>query len=238
MISDRVAGEATGVSRNYPVTGLLGGSFNPAHQAHRRISLFAASALSLDEVWWLVSPGNPLKPKAGMASLAARFRSAQAMARRAPIKVTAIERQLGTRYTVDTLRAIKARYPRRRFVWLMGADNLAQFHLWKDWRQIAREMPIAVIARPGYDDAALASPAMAWLRRYRLSAAGLQNRGEWSAPALIELRFDPDPRSATAIRRADPDWASHFTGPPPRDGVTHSIVRDPAIHGLARGSGA
>ena len=224
--------------RRLPVIGLLGGSFNPAHAGHRRISLFAMRALGLDEVWWLVSPGNPLKPQAGMAPLTTRFRSALAASRNAPIRVTAIERELGTRYTVDTLRALKRLFPRRRFVWLMGADNLAQFHLWKSWRQIAREMPIAVIARPGYDGAALASPAMAWLRRYRLSAAGfrnleLLNRSEWSAPALIELRFDPDPRSATAMRRADPHWASRFTGPPPRDGVTHSPIHDAAREGGA-----
>ncbi len=217
------------------LTGLLGGSFNPAHGAHRAVSLFALDALALDEVWWLVSPGNPLKPRQGMAPLEARVRSAQAEAHRAPIKVTAIERELGTRYTIDTLRALKRRFPRRRFVWLMGADNLAQFHLWKDWRAIAAEMPIAVIARPGYDDAALASPAMAWLRRYRLAAAGLRNRDEWSAPALIELRFDPDPRSATAIRQADPDWASRFAGPSPRDGVTHSLIHEPAH---SKGTGA
>jgi nicotinate-nucleotide adenylyltransferase len=210
------------------VTGLLGGSFNPAHGGHRRISLAAIEALGLDEVWWLVSPGNPLKPAKGMAPLAERVRSARGWARRAPIRVTAIERQLGTRYTVDTLRALKRRYPKRRFVWLMGADNLAQLHLWKDWRNLAREMPIAVIARPGYDAKALASPAMAWLRRYRLSAACLKNRLEWSAPALIELRFDPDPRSATAMRLADPDWARRSAGPPPRDAVTHSLISEPA----------
>ena len=209
-----------------PITGLLGGSFNPAHGGHRRISLFAIRALGLDELWWLVSPGNPLKPKEGMAPLPARMRSAMAMSRRAPIRVTAIERELGTRYTIDTLRALKRRYPRRRFVWLMGSDNLAQFHKWRNWRGIAREMPIAVIARPGYDDDALASPAMAWLRRYRLSAAGLINRGEWSAPALIELRFDPDPRSATSVRQADPEWADRFTGPAVRDQVTHSLLED------------
>ena len=212
------------MNRKGPVTGLLGGSFNPAHGGHRRITLFAMSALGLDEAWWLVSPGNPLKPKAGMAPLAARVKSARRVARRAPIRVTAIERELGTRYTVDTLRALMRRYPKRRFVWLMGSDNLAQFHRWKHWRQIARTMPIAVIARPGYDDDAVASPAMAWLRPYRLTAAGFRNRGEWSAPALIELRFDPDPRSATAIRRADPDWASGLEGPPPRDQITHSLI--------------
>lgn len=216
-----------------PVTGLLGGSFNPAHGGHRRITLFAISALGLDEAWWMVSPGNPLKPKKGMAPLAARYGSAFAKSRHAPIRATAIERQLGTRYTADTLRAIRRRYPKRRFVWLMGSDNLAQFHLWKDWRKIAREMPIAVIARPGYDADALASPAMAWLRRYRLSAAGFRNRGEWSAPALIELRFDPDPRSATQFRRADPHWADRYAGPARRDEVTHSL-----IHMSARGQGA
>lgn len=216
------------MNRDGPITGLLGGSFNPAHGGHARVSRFAIAALRLDELWWLVSPGNPLKPKAGMAPLTARVKSAQAAARRAPIRVTAIEQALGTIYTVDTLRALKRRYPRRRFVWLMGADNLAQFHHWRDWRGVAREMPIAVIARPGYDDRAMASPAMAWLRNYRLSAAGFRNRGDWSAPALIELAFDPDPRSATAIRSADPDWAGRFAGPPPRDQVTHSIILDPS----------
>ena len=211
--------------RRGKITGLLGGSFNPAHGGHRRITLFAMNALGLDEVWWLVSPGNPLKSSEGMAPLPARVKSALKQARRAPIRVTAIERELGTRYTVDTLRALKRRYPNRLFVWLMGADNLSQFHRWKRWRVLAREMPIAVIARPGYDEAALASPAMAWLRRYRLPAARFRNRREWSAPALIELRFDPDPRSATAIRRADPDWAEGLEGPPPRDQVTHSLIQ-------------
>jgi nicotinate-nucleotide adenylyltransferase len=211
------------------LTGLLGGSFNPAHGGHRRISLFAAQALGLDEVWWLVSPGNPLKPRAGMAPLKARLRSARQQARRAPIVPTAIERQLGTRYTIDTLRSLVRRYPKRRFVWLMGADNLAQFHQWKDWRQIARTMPIAVIARPGYDAAAMTSPAMAWLRRYRVPAASFRKRGQWSAPALVLLRFDPDHRSATAIRRAHAGWDQALLGPdrtaPVRDRLTFRKVR-------------
>ncbi|MEW4449548.1 nicotinate-nucleotide adenylyltransferase [Qipengyuania sp. JC766] len=207
--------------------GLLGGSFNPAHGGHRRISLFAREALGLDEVWWLISPGNPLKPKAGMAPLAKRVHSAQAMARRAPIRVSAMECELGTRFTVETLRAIRMRYPKHRFVWIMGADNLAQFHRWKRWREIARSMPIAVVARPGYDGAAVASPAMAWLRRHETSAARFRNRGGWSAPALVTLRFDPDPRSATAIRRDTPDWADGLPSGPPRDQVTHRII-DPA----------
>jgi len=210
--------------------GLLGGSFNPAHGGHRRVSLFAQHALGLDEVWWLVSPGNPLKPKQGMASLVARVKSAMAQARRAPIKVTAIEQELDTRYTVDTLRALRRRYRKAEFVWLMGSDNLAQFHRWKDWRAIARMMPIAVIARPGYEGQVIASPAMAWLGRFRMSAARFRQRGEWSAPALVNLRFDPDIRSATAIRRADPNWASRISPLPPRDQVTHRtiVMRDKA----------
>jgi nicotinate-nucleotide adenylyltransferase len=204
--------------------GLLGGSFNPAHGGHRRISLFPCEALGLDEVWWLVSPGNPLKPAAGMAPLPARVASARRQARRAPIRVTALERELGTRFTVDTLRAVGRRWPRHRFVWLMGADNLGQFNRWRDWRGIARAMPIAVVARPGYDGPAVASPAMAWLRRYRRSAASFRNRAEWSAPALVLLRFDPDERSATALRKADPHWSEQPTPTHLRDAVTHRSI--------------
>ncbi len=192
--------------------GLLGGSFNPAHGGHRRITRFTIDALRLDQVWWLVSPGNPLKPRAGMASLDARLKSANAQARRAPIVPTVIEQHLRTRYTVDTLKALRRRYPKLQFVWLMGSDNLAEFHLWKDWRKIARTMPIAVIARPGYNAKAMTSPAMAWLRRYRVSVASFRKTGQWSAPALVFLRFDPDHRSATAIRRANSDWAAELTG--------------------------
>ncbi len=210
------------------LTGLLGGSFNPAHGGHRRITLFAAEALGLDETWWLVSPGNPLKAQAGMAPLKARLLSARDQSRRARIVPTAIEAQLGTRYTVDTLAKLVRRYPKRRFVWLMGSDNLAQLHRWKDWRRIARTMPIAVIARPGYDGQAMASPAMAWLRRYRVPAASIRKRGQWSAPALVLLRFDPDHRSATAIRRAHAGWAEDTLGKdrttPVRDRLTFRTI--------------
>ena len=204
--------------------GLLGGSFNPAHGGHRRISLFARDALGLDEVWWLVSPGNVLKPAEGMASLSARLASARRQARRAPIRPTAIEAQLGTRYTVDTQAALVRRYPKLRFVWLMGTDNLAQFHRWKSWRTIARTMPIAVIARPGYDAAALASPAMAWLRRFRQRPSRFTTQASWSAPALVILRFDPDPRSATTLRAADPQWHLRFAAASQRDPVTHRPI--------------
>ncbi|MFN3459081.1 MAG: nicotinate-nucleotide adenylyltransferase [Novosphingobium sp.] len=208
-----------------PLTGLFGGSFNPAHGGHRRVTLFAIEALALDEVWWLVSPGNVLKPVEGMAPLEARLASARRLSRNALIRATAIERELGTRFTVDTLRAIKRRYPKRRFVWLMGADNLAQFHKWKHWRQIAREMPIAVIARPGYDSAALASPAMAWLRRWRQRPGQFVSGAMRSAPALTILRFDPDHRSASAIRANDPDWSRRLPQAALRDAVSHRLVK-------------
>jgi nicotinate-nucleotide adenylyltransferase len=195
--------------------GLLGGSFNPAHRGHRGISLAARRALALDEVWWLVSPGNPLKPAAGMAPLAARLASARRVARHAPIRPTAIESRLGTRYTADTLRKLVRRYPRIRFVWLMGADNLGQFHRWRDWRGIARTVPIAVVARPGYERAALAAPAMGWLRRRARPAAAARRWTEWSLPALVLLRFRPDPTSATALRAAEPDWQARLRSPSP-----------------------
>jgi len=210
--------------------GLLGGSFNPAHAAHRRISLHALAALGLDEVWWLVSPGNVLKPVEGMAGLAARVATARTVARRAPIRVSAIEADMGTRFTVDTLARLQRRYPKFRFIWLMGADNLAQFHRWRDWRAIARMMPIAVIARPGYDTRAVASPAMAWLRRWRRRLG--QDRPESGrlgarrdTPALYQLRFDPDPLSATAIRAADPDWHRRNPASAPRDMLTFRLVQ-------------
>lgn len=200
--------------------GLLGGSFNPAHGAHRSISLSACKALGLDEVWWLVSPGNPLKPAAGMAPLPARVASAKKMARRAPIRITAIERVLGTRYTVDTLRALRLRYPHIQFIWLMGDDNLAQFDRWKGWRNIARTTAIAAMARPGYTASAFGSPAMAWLRRFVRPVSQSKSWTNWRLPALVLLRFRPDPRSATLLRQKDPLWHRSYAGVAPIDGVT------------------
>jgi nicotinate-nucleotide adenylyltransferase len=209
----------------HALTGLLGGSFNPAHRGHRRVSAHALNALGLDEIWWLVSPGNPLKSGVrDMAPLPARIASARVAARRLPIRVTAIERELGTRYTIDTLRLLVRRYPRRRFVWLMGADNLAQFHLWRDWRKIAALVPIAVISRPGYDDDAQATPAMGWLRRYVRPARQARKWTKWRLPALVLLDLPPDPTSATLLRAANPNWhalhASSSNSPAFRDGVT------------------
>ncbi|MFD1612999.1 nicotinate-nucleotide adenylyltransferase [Sphingomonas tabacisoli] len=200
------AGHRPGARLKQSRIGLLGGSFNPAHGGHRAISLFAIRALGLDELWWLVSPGNPLKDPESMAPLKARLASARKLARGARIVPTAIEADLGTRYTADTIAALKKRYPMHRFVWLMGADNLLQFHHWRRWREIARAVPIAVIARPGYNHAARAAPALGWLRRFVRPAADVGNWTDWRPPALVLLRFVPDPRSATRIRQADPHW--------------------------------
>jgi nicotinate-nucleotide adenylyltransferase len=187
--------------------GLLGGSFNPAHRGHRRISLEAIRALGLDEVWWLVSPGNPLKQGAkDMAPFAARLASAERMARRAPIRVSDCERRQGTHFTVDSVRALKRRYPQHRFIWLLGSDTLPNFHLWHDWRGLARELPIAVIRRPGYDSAAHAARAMGWLRRFVHPSSQARHWTEWSAPAILFLRLPPDTSSATAIRAQQPSW--------------------------------
>ena len=187
-------------------------------------------ALGLEETWWLVSPGNPLKPKAGMAPLSVRLNSARMQAKGTRIIPTAIEAELHTRFTVDTLRALQNRYKARRFVWLMGSDNLAQFHRWKEWRTIARTMPIAVIARPGYTRDAMTSPAMAWLRRYQVPLPMFRSKGQSRlrrAPALVLLQFDPDHRSATAIRSEQADWAEQYAETKPlRDPITHRMIRD------------
>jgi nicotinate-nucleotide adenylyltransferase len=188
------------------------------------VALSALAALDLDEIWWLVSPGNPLKDPASMAPLAARHASARAQARRAPIRPTVIEAALGTRYTVDNLRALQRRYPHIRFIWIMGADNLRQFHQWKDWRGIARAMPIAVIARPGYDGRAYGTPAMAWLRRFVRRSLQKKSWTQWRPPALVQLRFRPDPRSATLLRRTAPHWHLHQNHQYLRDAVTHRAI--------------
>ena len=223
-------GAGPALTRQIP-TGLLGGSFNPAHGGHRAISLNAIDALGLDELWWLVSPGNPLKPAKGMASLPARLGSAQRMARRSPIRATGIEAELGTRYTIDTLKKLVHRYPNRQFIWIMGADNLVQLPQWRDWRGIARLMPIAVIARPGYNDRAHARRAMGWLRRFVRPVDQKLHWTDWRPPALVFLRFSPDVRSATAIRQANPRWFERYEGRALRDPITRSWLVEPTKKG-------
>ena len=189
--------------------GLLGGSFNPAHRGHRRISEHAMRVLGLDEVWWLVSPGNPLKEGAkDMAPFDARFASAKRIAG-GRIRVSDFEVREGTRYTIDTIAKLRARYPQHRFIWLLGSDTLPNFHKWRDWRGLARKVPIAVIRRPGYDSDAHAARAMGWLRRFVRPSSQASDWTQWSAPAILMLRLPPDPTSSTAIRALDPNWHRH-----------------------------
>ncbi len=182
--------------------GLLGGSFNPAHAGHRHISLHALKALGLDQVWWLVSPQNPLKPTRGMASLAERMAEARGVARHPRIRVTAIERDLGTRYTADTLAELKRRFPRTRFVWLMGADNLRQIPRWRHWTRIFRLVPVAVLARPTYSMNALGGMAAQRYARRRVKDHRARGLAGHATPAWIFLRNPLHRASATAIRRA------------------------------------
>ena len=181
--------------------GLLGGSFNPAHEGHRHIAELALKHLGLDEVWFLVSPGNPLKQAKGMAPLTQRLASAAAQARHPRLRAVAIERDLGTRFTADTLVALVRRFPKTCFVWLMGADNLVQLPRWERWSSIFHAVPIAVFARPSYSTNALAgkaahrfSPAR---RRSLHQATRLASR---KPPAWVFLHTRLHPASATSIR--------------------------------------
>lgn len=187
--------------------GLLGGSFNPAHEAHVHVSLVALRRLELDAVWWLVSPQNPLKPVAGMAPLAQRLARARSVAQHPRIHASAPEAGLGTRFTVDTLDALRRRYPKARFVWLMGGDSMAGFHRWRNWRHIADTVPIAVVARPGFTLRALSSVAGLTLAGRRVQDARALFSG--TLPAWMFLAERLDPASATALR-ARGLW------PPPR----------------------
>jgi len=159
-----------------------------------------------------------------MAPLPARLASAQRIARHSRIRATAIERQFGTRYTVDMLARLVRRYPAREFIWIMGADNLADFHRWRQWRRIARTVPIAVIARPGYDGVARTGKAWAWLRRFVRPPSQAKRWTNWRPPALVLLRFVPDPASATLLRRGHPGW--HLATHPisRRDPVTRRLI--------------
>ena len=183
--------------------GLLGGSFNPAHEGHVHISLQALKALQLDRVWWLVSPQNPLKSSRGMAPLADRLQTARKVARHPKITITDIERRLGTRFTADTLRALKQRYPQVRFVWLMGADNMIQLPRWRQWRQIVATVPIAIYPRDRLMLKAQLGLAAASFPHARVAAEEAGHLASLAAPALLFLGGREHPASATAIRRGE-----------------------------------
>jgi nicotinate-nucleotide adenylyltransferase len=180
---------------------LLGGSFNPAHEGHLHISRQALAKLRLDEVWWLVSPQNPLKPARGMAPLETRIRVAREVARHPRIRVSAIEAELGTTHTAETLKRLTARFPARRFVWLMGADNLIQISRWRDWRAIFAAVPVAVFARPAYSLRALASVAARRFASARIPGHAAGVLADMRPPAWAFLRIRLSAASATAIRR-------------------------------------
>jgi len=179
---------------------LLGGSFNPAHDGHRHISLEALCRLDLDEVWWLVSPQNPLKPTKGMAPLATRMTEARTIARHPRIRVTDIEDRLGTRYTVDTLRQLRRRHCDHRFVWLIGADNLIQIPHWKAWQEIFHMAAVAVFARPSYSLTALAGRAATQFAAYRLPEDRAPCLIRQKPPAWVFIRNRLHPASSTSIR--------------------------------------
>jgi nicotinate-nucleotide adenylyltransferase len=179
--------------------GLFGGSFNPPHAAHRAASLMALKRLGLDRVWWLVSPGNPLKDTSALPPLADRVAAAQELAAHPRIDVTGLEAAIGTRYSFDTLQWLRRRLPAVHFVWIMGADNLATFHHWQNWRGIAALMPIAVIDREG---AIWAGPFADRFSRYRLSEAQARRLPLTEPPAWVFLHGLKSPVSSTALRAA------------------------------------
>jgi nicotinate-nucleotide adenylyltransferase len=181
--------------------GLLGGSFNPAHDGHRHLSETALRALGLDAVWWLVSPGNPLKDAADNAPLAERVSAARAIAAGQPrIQVTDIEAALGTRYTVDTLERLAACFPEARFVWLMGADNLSQIDRWKGWQRIFGLVPVAIFDRAPYSFRAMAAKAAHRFARYQQHGAHARRLAHCEPPAWSFFHARLHPASATAIR--------------------------------------
>jgi len=181
--------------------GLLGGSFDPPHLGHVHITRRALRRFGLDQVWWIVSPGNPLKPDAP-AAMQRRLAAARALVRHPRVQVTDIEARLGTRYTADTLRGLAAHYPDVNFVWLMGADNLASFHRWEHWRDIMEQVPVGVLARPGDQVKAGLSPAARTYARWRLPKEAAVGLATARAPAWLLLSGPMVEASSTALRQA------------------------------------
>jgi nicotinate-nucleotide adenylyltransferase len=180
--------------------GLLGGSFNPPHEGHALITRLALRRLALDRVWWLATPGNPLKSLTGLAALNARIEAARELDVGPRVVVTDIEAQIGSHFTYDTLRWLKRRVPGVHFVWIMGADNLRQFHLWRHWRAIADLVPILVIDRPGSTLKAVSSPAGATLARWRVQERDASRFASLKPPALLFLHGPRSSLSSTALR--------------------------------------
>lgn len=186
--------------------GLLGGSFDPAHNGHAHITREALKRFGLDRVWWLVSPGNPLKSR-GPAPLAQRLAQARSVMQDPRVTVTGIEARLGTRYTAQTLQALQRLYPAQRFVWLMGADNLAQFHRWQDWRGIANTVPLGILARPGDRISATMSKTAKIYAPYRIPGRLSHLLARTDAPAWCFVNVPMMDVSSSAIR-ASGRWSA------------------------------
>ena len=192
--------------------GLLGGSFNPAHDGHLHISEVAIKRLGLDYVWWLVSPQNPLKPSIGMAPLADRLAyAASKFENNRRIFVVDLERDLGTRYTIDTLTKLKRRFPQVQFVWLMGSDNLKSFRRWRRWQDIMKTVPVAVIMRPGSTLTPLHAKPAQRLAGKRCDATSLRRRGRLQVPCLTVIDGPRNASSSTKIR-GKTSWADLLVG--------------------------
>ncbi len=184
--------------------GLFGGSFNPPHEGHRAASLIALHRLGLDAVWWLVSPANPLKDPRDLAPFPKRMAAARAAARHPHIEVSGIDAEIGAHYTYQTIRYLKGHCPGVHFVWIMGADNLANFHRWQRWREIAAAVPIAVVDRPGATLAATHAPAAVALAPYRRDASQARVFPLRKPPAMMFLYGPRSTLSSTALRSPKP----------------------------------
>ena len=181
--------------------GLYGGSFNPAHEGHAHVAETAMRRLGLDRVIWLVSPQNPLKASHETEALETRLAGVRRIARSRGMVVSQAEERLGTRYTIDTIRALKMRFAGVRFVWIMGADSLADFHRWRGWVEILRETPVAVVSRPWIALKSRSSPAARRFGRFRLPASAARRLPATPAPAWVYLTGPLNYASSTALRR-------------------------------------
>jgi nicotinate-nucleotide adenylyltransferase len=181
--------------------GLYGGTFNPAHAGHRHVSLLALKRLDLDRLWWVVTPGNPLKERGGLAPACERAEAARAMARHPRIDVTCFEEEISAHFTVDTLDYVVARCPTVRFVWIMGADSLGSFHRWRGWRRIARLMPMAVVDRPGWTLRAAHAQAAQALGPYRIDESDAPLLPDMAPPAWAFLHGPRSSLSSSELRK-------------------------------------
>jgi nicotinate-nucleotide adenylyltransferase len=180
--------------------GLLGGSFNPPHEGHLHLAHLALKRAKLDQIWWMITPGNPLKSQDKLAPLEKRIARSHTLIHDRRIIVTALEAGLNTRYTEHTLAVLKQRRPHQKFVWLMGADNLAEFHHWRNWRSIAQMMPMVIVDRPGASLSSISAPAAIALSRYRVDEADAALIGDMKPPAWTLLHGPRSHLSSTELR--------------------------------------